>query len=125
MQRPFVAMIGLVIVLTIVTVDGCTSLDKRNANRGGPVAAAGSKECAALPQANVIELQGTVVYKDLQGGLFIIDGDDGKTYDPINLPEAFKKDGIRVHATIRARDDVGSIHMVGDIIEIVDIDAVE
>lgn len=68
-----------------------------------------------------IELQGTVVYKDFEGGFFAIDGDDGKTYDPINLPDAYKKDGLKVKATVRVRKDVVGFHMAGTIIEIVAI----
>ncbi len=61
------------------------------------------------------------MYKDIEGGFFAIDGDDGKTYDPINLPDSFKKDGLKVNITARFRKDVGGIHMVGDIIQIVNI----
>lgn len=70
---------------------------------------------------DTFELQGTVVSMDLEGGFFAIQGDNGKTYDPMNLPEAFRKNGLKVKVTARVRDDVGSIHMVGDIIEIVAI----
>ncbi|WP_281492205.1 META domain-containing protein [Desulfosarcina cetonica] len=68
-----------------------------------------------------VELLGTVVYMDLEGGFFAIKDDDGKTYEPVNLPETFKKNGLQVRVTARVRDDVGSIHMVGEIIEIVTI----
>ena len=71
--------------------------------------------------ADAIVLQGTVVKKDLEGGFFAIDGDDGKTYEPINLPDSFRKNGLRVTATVRIRNDVAGIHMTGDIVEIVDI----
>jgi hypothetical protein len=69
------------------------------------------------------DIRGTVVYMDLEGGLFVIQSDDGKTYEPLDLPEAFQKDGMKVRATVRVRNDVGSIHMVGDIIEILEITA--
>lgn len=72
---------------------------------------------------DTVALQGTIAKKDLEGGFFAIDGDDGKTYEPINLPEAFRRNGMRVKATVRIRNDVGSIHMMGDMVEIVDITA--
>jgi hypothetical protein len=83
---------------------------------------AAAKE-AEPQQAETIELRGTVVKKDLEGGLLVIESDDGKTYEPLDLPEAFQKDGMKVRATVRVRNDVGSIHMVGDIIEILEITA--
>jgi hypothetical protein len=71
---------------------------------------------------DTVDLQGTVVKKDLEGGFFAIESDDGRVYDPINLPDRFKKHGLRVNVTAKLRDDMGSIHMVGDIIEIIDIE---
>jgi hypothetical protein len=82
-----------------------------------------SSENVSVPDTEPFEIRGSIVYKDLEGGFFAIKGDDGRIYDPINLPEAFKKDGLRVKANARLKKDVGSIHMVGDIIEIVDIAA--
>ena len=61
------------------------------------------------------------MYKNLAGGFFAIDGVDGRKYNPINLPESFRKDGLRVKITARLRMDAMSIHMYGAIIEIVDI----
>jgi hypothetical protein len=36
---------------------------------------------------DTVDLQGTVVKKDLEGGFFAIESDDGRVYDPINLPD--------------------------------------
>ena len=76
---------------------------------------------AAPARSDTFELRGTVVRNELEGGFFAIEGDDGRTYEPINLPEAFKQDGMRVNATVRIREDIGSIHMVGAIVEIIAI----
>lgn len=103
MDKRFVTVIGLLMVLT-----GWTSV----ARAGG------------IPPENAaetLEISGTVVHKNLEGGFFIIEGDDGRIYDPINLPETFKKDGLKVTVNAKVRNDVGGIHMVGDIIEIVHI----
>ena len=70
---------------------------------------------------HAFEVKGLVVYKEIEGGFFAIEGDDGKTYDPVNLPEAFRKDGLRVRLTARKKEDMAGIHMHGTIIEIVDI----
>jgi len=78
-------------------------------------------ENASITHEDQIDISGTVVYKELEGGFFAIEGDGGKIYDPINLPDAFKKDGLKVNVNAKLRNDMGSIHMVGDIIEIVDI----
>jgi hypothetical protein len=41
-------------------------------------------------------IAGTVRYIDLEGGFFGIVGEDGKHYEPANLPEAFQEDGLQV-----------------------------
>jgi hypothetical protein len=72
--------------------------------------------------ADLFEIVGTVTYQQMEGGFYAIDGDDGRKYDPVNLPEAFKKDGLKVKGTARRKKDVVGIHMYGEIIEIVDLE---
>ena len=67
------------------------------------------------------EILGTVAYKDLEGGFFAIDGDDGSKYDPISLPESFRKEGLEVTVTARLRKHAMSIHLYGPIIKVVNI----
>jgi len=74
-----------------------------------------------IPPADSFEIVGTVTYTNIEGGFYVIDGDNGSKYDPITLPEAFRKDGLRVKVTARRRVDAISIHMYGTIIEVVNI----
>jgi hypothetical protein len=67
------------------------------------------------PQLHII---GVVRYYDLEGGFYAIRGADNVTYDPRNLPAAFQKDGLRVEADVRRRDDVMGVHQVGPIIDL-------
>ena len=69
------------------------------------------------------EITGTIVYLNLEGGVYVIRGDDGQTYNPSNLPEKYQKDGLTVSVIARTKTDAIGIHMVGPIIEIVDISA--
>jgi hypothetical protein len=96
----------MIIALAVFILAGCMLIENQD---------------AAPVRSDTFEFQGTVLKNDLEGGFFAIEGDDGKTYEPINLPEAFKQDGMRVKATVLIRKDFGSIHMVGDIVEIIDI----
>ena len=75
------------------------------------------------PNSETLEIQGTVVYKDLEGGFFAIDGDDGQKYNPVNLAESFRKDGLKVKVTARPDADAMTVHMYGTVIEIVEIQA--
>lgn len=116
MQRMSMRVIGVAIVFALFALIGC----------GAGVAPSGetvASKKALHRQADTVEIQGTVVHKDLEGGFYAIEGEDGRTYDPINLPDSYKKSGLRVRATVRHKNDVVGIHMAGDIVEIVDIAA--
>ena len=66
-------------------------------------------------------ITGTVTYVAIEGGFFAITGDDGKTYDPLNLPDSLKIDGLKIQCTAREKEDVVGFHMYGIMIEILDI----
>ncbi|NVM19849.1 MAG: hypothetical protein HWN80_19255 [Candidatus Lokiarchaeota archaeon] len=68
-----------------------------------------------------IHTTGTVKYMDFEGGFYGIIADDGSHYDPMNLPEGFKTDGLRVIFSAIIKRDLFSFHMWGLVIEIIDI----
>lgn len=70
---------------------------------------------------SVVTIAGVIRHFDLEGGFFAIRGDDGVTYDPSNLADDFRRDGLRVRARVRLRPDMGGIHMVGPIVDIIEI----
>ena len=61
---------------------------------------------------------GTMRYLDFEGGFYGIVADDSEHYDPINLPEEFETDGLRVRFDGKIRDDIFGIHMWGRYIEL-------
>lgn len=88
-------------------------------------ACAGGSEDAgadAGPQGGeVVESSGTVVWRTVEGGVWVIEADNGTTYNPIDLPEDYQVDGLRVHFEGQLRTDMMGIHMVGPLIEITSI----
>lgn len=73
---------------------------------------------------NVIQATGTVQHQDLEGGFFGIVADDGTKYDPGTLPEAFRKDGLKVKFTGR-KTNAMTTRMWGTTVEIDKIEAVK
>ncbi len=74
----------------------------------------------ATPRDQVtFSFAGTVKWQLIESGFFAIDADDGKKYEPINLPPEYRVHGLRVRVTARKRDDMASINMYGTMIEIV------
>ncbi|MHC4755778.1 MAG: hypothetical protein ACYTBP_11605 [Planctomycetota bacterium] len=63
-------------------------------------------------------ITGTVRYLMFEGGFYGIVGDDGRKYDPVKLPEKFRKDGVRVRFRAREKKNVAGIHMWGKIVVI-------
>ncbi|OGU62368.1 MAG: hypothetical protein A2V66_06605 [Ignavibacteria bacterium RBG_13_36_8] len=65
---------------------------------------------------------GTVHYIDLEGGFYGIITEYQQQFDPINLPDEFKVDGILIRIQYIIRDDQASLHMWGILIELVSIE---
>ena len=74
---------------------------------------------------DVVRGKGIVVYLDFEGGFYGIVADDDKHYDPINLPEEYKEDSLRVRFAGKVREDLASFHMWGEIIELFYIERLE
>jgi hypothetical protein len=72
--------------------------------------------------AGAIQVNGTVRHFALEGGFWAVRGDDGVTYDPMNgLASEFQRENLRVIMVAKVRDDLGGIHMVGPIVEVLSI----
>jgi hypothetical protein len=61
---------------------------------------------------------GTVRHLDLEGGQFVIETQEGTRYQPIDLPQTFRRDGLRVEVQAIRREDTMSIGMTGPMIEL-------
>jgi hypothetical protein len=72
-------------------------------------------------RARVIHGTGSVKYLSFEGGFYGIVGDDGKRYDPLNLPKKFRADGLRVRFTANLTGYM-SVHMWGHIVKLVSIE---
>lgn len=70
------------------------------------------------PAGEVVEGTGTVVWRTVEGGLYVIEADDGTTYEPVSLAPDFRIDSLRVSFEGEVRTDMASIHMVGPLLEI-------
>ncbi len=69
----------------------------------------------------LIIADGTVRFVNLEGGFYSLETPDGRKFDPINLPPAYQHDGLSVHFTGKVRHDMVSIHMYGEIFEVIGV----
>jgi cob(I)alamin adenosyltransferase len=65
-----------------------------------------------------MKLTGRVVYRDLEGGVWVLEGDDGRTYQLAGGDRKIKKDGQRVEVEGKVDDDAMTIHMVGPVFNV-------
>jgi len=64
---------------------------------------------------------GTVRFTTIEGGCWSIEtAKDG--FQPINLPDEFKVDGLRVRFEAEVRDDLTSACQIGPLIELISIE---
>lgn len=73
-------------------------------------------------ERDIVTASGKVTYLDLEGGFYGIVADDGKKYEPINLPSELTRDGLRVSFKARIRNDLGTYRMWGTVIELIHIE---
>jgi hypothetical protein len=101
-------LIGAV-VLTL-TLAACASAPSHgwlelNADRTGPT----------------VQITGAVHRLEVEGGVWVIRDAQGTTYQPVNLPDAFRKEGMSVEAVARHKNDLVSIGMAGPLVELLRI----
>ena len=102
---PVSALVGLIVLVSA----GCGSPTSPDAPHSLPPGA--------------MRVTGTVHFFTLEGGFWAVRGDDGVTYDPMSgLSSAFQRENLRVSMVARVRTDMGGVHMVGPIVEVISID---
>ena len=60
-----------------------------------------------------MKLTGKVVFKDLETGVWVLEGDDGKTYQLAGGDRKIKKPGARIEAEGEVDGDAVGFAMVG------------
>ena len=68
---------------------------------------------------------GTIVFVDLEGGFYGIQGDDSKDYYPLVMDEQYRIDGLRVAFDYEPVKDMASIQMWGNPVNLTFIETIE
>ena len=64
---------------------------------------------------------GYIRFYPIEGGFYALRGDDSVTYDPTNLAKDLQNDGMLFWARLNVKSGAASIHMVGPVVDIVEI----
>ncbi|AXR06117.1 hypothetical protein [Salinimonas sediminis] len=68
-----------------------------------------------------MELTGTIVYKNLEGGFFAFISADGGHYTLRNLAAEYKKDGLKIAVTGHVRTDIMTYTQFGEVFEVTQV----
>jgi expansin (peptidoglycan-binding protein) len=83
--------------------------------------AAGPAEPTVIVDGN-IEGAATVTWVEIEGGAFVLAATNGAIYQPMNLPGAFRDDGLAVRFAGTLRPDVDTFLMMGVPVELTRIE---
>jgi hypothetical protein len=67
------------------------------------------------------DVAGVLRRYDIEGGVFVIEVGDTGRYQPLDLPAEFRRDGLRIRATLRVATDAMTIGQVGKPVTVVEI----
>jgi hypothetical protein len=96
--------------LIVIALCGCS------VGRGDP-----DRTPADQSAEEVVEGDGVIRWRTVEGGVFVIEAQDGTVFEPLALPREYQSDGLQVHFKVRRRSDLLSSRMVGDLVEIIEI----
>jgi cob(I)alamin adenosyltransferase len=65
-----------------------------------------------------MKLTGRVVFRDIEAGVWVLEGDDGRTYQLAGGDRKIKKDGQRIEVEGDVDRDAMTIHMVGPVFNV-------
>ena len=76
---------------------------------------------SATATSDTKTVTGYIRFYPIEGGFYALRGDDSVTYDPTNLAKDLQNDGMLFWARLRVKSGAASIHMVGPVVDIVEI----
>jgi hypothetical protein len=112
---------GALIAVAFITVAACSP---DGSPRRGPVAAPNPvkpTEALRAAERDRVSLVGAIHHVDAEGGVYVIRTQDGTQYRLVELPEAFRKEGLGVRVEGLLHDDVLTKDMAGQAVDIVEI----
>ena len=96
----------LLIALAVVACGG-VSVDPPESSQG--------------PAGGPSAVSASVEFLTLEGGCWTLQVGEDLHYLPLNLPEEFRRDGLKVSVELRRRDDYASVCQVGPVVEVLSI----
>lgn len=81
--------------------------------------------CDDATGPSLVPIEATVEFLAVEGGCWSLVAADGTRYEPLELAEPFRQHGLEVVVRIRRRGDIGTVCQVGQVVEILSIEAID
>ncbi len=65
-----------------------------------------------------MKITGIIQKLDLNGGVWVLQTESGETYELYHCPEQIKMPGKQVTITVKLREDIETMNMVGPVAEV-------
>jgi hypothetical protein len=72
-------------------------------------------------EAGYMQLNGQVIYQEMEGGFYSFIANDGRKFSPIGLEDTYKRHGLVVQISAQEMNDVMTIMQFGTVIKILDV----
>jgi hypothetical protein len=65
-----------------------------------------------------MKVSGKIAYRDIETGVWVLESDDGRTYQLAGGDRKIKKNGQRVEVEGKVDDEAVTLHMVGPVFNV-------
>lgn len=125
----------LFLMFTSLFLVGCSfsSVENPKEQSNGPVASTDdSNQSAENSDKNTkekiakhMQLNGTILYQQLEGGFFGFISDSGDKYLPIGLAKQFKQNGLKVKLVATKIEDIVTTQQFGQSIKVIEVTVID
>lgn len=119
----FASMLGLVFITACtgqpnaqISNEETAKSVEDDAMKKGPIPKDSLQQSPATKAS--MELTGTIVYKNFEGGFFAFISADGGRYTLRNLAAEYKKNGLKIAVTGHVRSDIMTYTQFGEVFEV-------
>jgi hypothetical protein len=110
-----------ILIVSIALLVGCANDDPITQSEDLPQATPSAKVVEVKPQElanNMITVTGTIIFKNIEGGILGLDGNDGHKYTPRNLKPEYRRPGLVLEITGTINEDLLSYKQYGQMLEV-------
>ena len=111
-------------IFTTVMIIGCAG-EKTEATPSLEVSHQSKQSADDQEDKNMITITGTVVFKQLEGGFYGLDADDGKKYLPQGMKKSLLKNGMKVRVKGYILTDMLTFQQYGEVLKVIETEMID